>query len=83
MIPLIDEKNLKRLKYAFLFMALFYILIYIVIIVSRADYKYELEWMEGGVLEHVIRFLDGKNIYSEPSIEFTPYIYTPLYYGRF
>jgi 4-amino-4-deoxy-L-arabinose transferase-like glycosyltransferase len=40
----------------------------------------ELEWMEGGVWGHVLRVADGKPIYVAPSVDFTPYIYTPFYY---
>ncbi len=36
--------------------------------------------MEGGMVDHVSRLLSGKQLYTEPSIEFTPFIYTPLFY---
>ena len=42
-------------------------------------YPFELEWMEGGMLEHARRVLDGKALYPEPSPEFVPFIYAPLY----
>src|SRR5262245_30152441 len=35
--------------------------------------------MEGGMLHHALRFQTGAGIYHEPSIEFIPYLYTPLY----
>lgn len=47
---------------------------------SRLQYPYQLEWMEGGEVEHIQRLLEGKKIYCEPSMEFIPYIYTPFYY---
>ncbi len=47
---------------------------------SRVGYPYELEWMEGGVLGHVDRILQGKPIYQAPAAEFTPFLYAPLYY---
>ena len=56
-----------------------FIMAFIVIAVMRINYPFELEWMEGGQLEHVVRILDGQEIYVEPSLEFIPYIYTPLY----
>lgn len=43
------------------------------------SYPFELEWMEGGQLDHVVRILNGQQIYVAPSLEFIPYIYTPLY----
>jgi hypothetical protein len=53
---------------------------YLAVVRARLLYPYALEWMEGGVLEHVARVLEGKPLYVEPSLEFTPFIYTPLYY---
>jgi len=48
-------------------------------VLSRVTYPYDLEWMEGGLLTHAQRFSDGYNIYAEPSMDFIPYLYTPLY----
>jgi hypothetical protein len=45
----------------------------------RMRYPFELEWMEGGMLEHARRVLEGKVLYPEPSAEFVPFIYGPLY----
>lgn len=47
---------------------------------KRIRYPYDLEWMEGGSLLHVARVLDGAPLYTPPSLEWTPYIYTPLYW---
>lgn len=52
----------------------------LLIAVARLDYPYELEWMEGGVLEHVARLRAGEPIYVEPGFRFVPFIYPPLYY---
>ena len=46
---------------------------------ARARFALDLEWMEGGLLLHALRFAEGKNIYVPPSLEFVPYLYTPLY----
>jgi hypothetical protein len=45
----------------------------------RLRHPFELEWMEGGMLGHVQRLLEGKALYPEPSPEFVPFIYGPLY----
>ncbi len=63
-----------------LLVALYYIVIYIVIFVYQVRYPFEIEWMEGGSVDHVIRILQGQKLYVEPSIEFVPYIYTPFYF---
>jgi hypothetical protein len=46
---------------------------------SRASYPFDLEWMEGGMITHAARVLRGEPIYAEPSVDFVPYFYTPLY----
>lgn len=48
---------------------------------QRVAYPYDLEWMEGGMLQHAQRIADGDGIYGPPSIDFIPYLYTPLYPG--
>jgi hypothetical protein len=49
------------------------------IFARRIGWPYDLEWMEGGMLCHSLRFLDGKPLYGPPSVDFIPYLYTPLY----
>lgn len=46
---------------------------------GRFSYPYDLEWMEGGLLQHAQRISDGQGIYVAPSIDFIPYLYTPFY----
>jgi hypothetical protein len=46
---------------------------------GRVGYPYDLEWMEGGMLHHALRLQTGEGIYAAPSIDFIPYLYTPLY----
>jgi hypothetical protein len=46
---------------------------------GRFAYSYDLEWMEGGLLHHAQRISDGNGIYVPPSVDFIPYLYTPLY----
>ncbi|MBX3204905.1 MAG: glycosyltransferase family 39 protein [Labilithrix sp.] len=46
----------------------------------RCNYPFELEWMEGAVVDHVRVVSSGQPLYRAPSIEFTPFIYTPFYY---
>ena len=49
------------------------------VIIARIAYPYDLEWMEGGMLHHALRIHNGEGIYVPPSIDFIPYLYTPLY----
>jgi hypothetical protein len=46
---------------------------------GRVAYPYDLEWMEGGLLHHALRLSEGHGLYGPPSIDFIPYLYTPLY----
>ena len=46
----------------------------------RMGHPFELEWMEGGTLQHVQRVRAGQPLYVEPSLAFVPFIYAPLYY---
>lgn len=47
---------------------------------QRFHYPVELEWMSGGVLDHVDRVSQGQPIYVAPSVAFIPFLYPPLYY---
>lgn len=68
------------LKLSLSIISFLFLLVYIIIALKRMQYPYELEWMEGGSVDHVLRVLSHKELYIEPSLEFTPYTYTPLYY---
>ncbi|MBP9088932.1 MAG: hypothetical protein KBG15_22615, partial [Kofleriaceae bacterium] len=60
-------------------MAIYLIGLLISTIGGRFSYPYDLEWMEGGMLHHAQRIGQGAGIYTPPSVEFIPYLYTPLY----
>lgn len=60
--------------------ALSMIALFLFVALRRIGYPFELEWMEGGVVDHAARILDGKQLYEKPSIEFIAYTYTPLYF---
>ncbi len=46
---------------------------------GRLTYPLDVEWMEGGMLCHALRLMEGKPLYAPPSAEFISYLYTPLY----
>lgn len=56
------------------------ILVYGKIARATVAYPYHLGWMEGGTVEVVQRVRDGESLYREPSLEYVPYLYTPLYF---
>jgi uncharacterized membrane protein (UPF0136 family) len=46
---------------------------------GRASFPLDLEWMEGGTLVHAQRLASGRALYVPPSLDFIPFLYTPLY----
>ncbi|MBW2274128.1 MAG: glycosyltransferase family 39 protein [Deltaproteobacteria bacterium] len=63
-----------------LLLALYFAAVFAWLALQRVGYPFELEWMEGGSLQHLQRVLAGKALYGPPSLDFVPYPYPPLYY---
>jgi hypothetical protein len=57
-----------------------YILAYIALALVRVRYPFELEWMEGAVVEQVRQVAAGHRLYVAPTIDFIPFQYPPLYF---
>jgi hypothetical protein len=55
------------------------IVTYLVVALLRIGHPYELQWMEGGSVDHVRRVLAGETIYPAPSVDFASFTYPPLY----
>ncbi len=70
----------RVLRFAVLAGAVAFVACYLAVAFARFRSPFQLEWMEGGVLLHVERVLHGQSLYPAPSLGFTPYLYTPLYY---
>ncbi len=74
------ERSLSNiLVYLLAAISLAGILAYLITAILRVFYPFELEWMEGGMVVEMLRILHGKQLYTPPSIDYIPYIYTPLY----
>lgn len=67
-------------KYVLAICAIAYIAVFVCIAVPRIRYPYELEWLEGGAVDHVARILAGEKLYVLPSADYVPFIYPPLYF---
>ena len=50
------------------------IALYAGIAILRMRYPFELEWMEGGMVDHVGRLLSGRPWYAKPSLYFVSYL---------
>ncbi len=60
--------------------ALAHLIVVVSVSLRRAVHPFELEWMEGAMVDHVERVLQGKQLYVEPTVDFVPFIYGPLYF---
>ena len=47
---------------------------------SRINYHFTLEWLEGASLLEVQRILSGQLLYVQPSLAYVPFIYSPFYF---
>jgi 4-amino-4-deoxy-L-arabinose transferase-like glycosyltransferase len=56
------------------------IAVFVVLAIRRVLYPYQLEWLEGGAVEHVRRILRGRQLYPAPGVDFVAYPYPPLYF---
>jgi 4-amino-4-deoxy-L-arabinose transferase-like glycosyltransferase len=70
----------RLLRLALLAAAASFLASYLMVALLRLRYPFELEWMEGGAVDHVKWILSGRPLYGPPSLDFVPYIYTPLYF---
>ncbi len=70
----------RTFKYLLAVCGTAYLISYLCLALLRIRYPYELEWMEGGMVEHVARILAGEKLYVQPSADFIAFIYPPLYF---
>jgi hypothetical protein len=57
-----------------------FVIAYVLVALQRLAYPFDLEWMEGSMVHHVSRVLDGKPVYAPPTLDYIPFLYPPLYY---
>ncbi|HEX6837882.1 MAG TPA: hypothetical protein VF334_14990 [Polyangia bacterium] len=69
----------KILRAVALALAAWFVVLLLYVFARRFVYPYDLEWMEGGMLDHALRLAAGQPIYAPPSVDFIPYLYTPGY----
>ena len=56
------------------------VLLFLYIVVQRIALPIDLEWGEGAGINQIQRILSGRALYIEPNLDFSPLVYTPLYY---
>lgn len=70
----------KNLRIILIISACIYLLFYFFIALNRINYPYDLEWIEGGMVDQVQHFIITGKIYVSPSINFVPFLYPPLFF---
>ena len=70
----------RLIDYALVAGSLWYVIVYLWIALHRLPYSFDIEWMEGGAVDHVTRVLAGRSIYVPPTLRFIPFAYPPFYY---
>ncbi|MFT5208132.1 MAG: 4-amino-4-deoxy-L-arabinose transferase-like glycosyltransferase [Candidatus Omnitrophota bacterium] len=58
----------------------YHIFILGMICIGRAIYPFHLDWIEGAHVDVVARILDGQAIYTPPTLDYIPFIYTPFFF---
>jgi len=61
-------------------LGLYFLAAFLFLAWHHIPWPFELEWMEGGMLDHVHRLLEGGRLYGPPALEFTAFSYPPLYF---
>lgn len=56
------------------------ILGYLGIAFAHLRTPHELEWIEGGMVDAVARLVNGGALYVEPTLDYVPFIYAPLWF---
>jgi len=72
--------TLQILKASLILSAALSLLIYVWLASQRIPYPFELEWTEGGLADEVTHLLQTGQLYGAPTLEFTPFLYPPLYF---
>jgi 4-amino-4-deoxy-L-arabinose transferase-like glycosyltransferase len=57
-----------------------FILLFLIVALGRIGTPYELEWMEGAMVDHTMRLLSGQPLYAAPSLDFVPFPYPPVFH---
>lgn len=53
---------------------------YFTLAVIHLRFPFELEWMEGGLVDEARRAASGQALYVKPTLSYVPYIYPPLWF---
>ena len=68
------------LNYALVSVAVAYLVLYLWMAYYRLRYPFDLEWIEGGMVDQVQRLLHGQGMYVAPGLHYVPFLYPPLFF---
>ncbi len=78
--PTAPSRSARWLALAAATLASVQLLLMVGLVALRVGHPAELEWMEGGMLDHVLRLHHGRSLYAEPSLQYIPFVYPPLWF---
>ncbi len=76
----IDQALLFTAEGAIIALLAGFVFLFLYCLFYRTTYPFELEWLEGELLCHALRFLNGQPVYGPPQTDFIPQVYPPLYF---
>lgn len=56
------------------------VILFLTLAVLRLSYPFDLEWVEGGQVDEIVRIAQGQSIFGPPSVHFVPFSYAPLFF---
>jgi hypothetical protein len=75
-----NYKPARFLDFALFSIAVAYLVIYLWMAYQRMRYPFELEWIEGGMVDQVQRLIHGQSMYVAPGLNYVPFLYPPVYF---
>ncbi|MBN8550130.1 MAG: glycosyltransferase family 39 protein [Deltaproteobacteria bacterium] len=69
----------SHLQFLLLIAGSYCLIVFLYSVFFRFTYPYELDLIEGGMLEQVRHVAHGGSLYAKPSLEFAAFIYGPLF----
>lgn len=80
MEPALATTAERVMSRALLALAIGFGLLFVWLASQRVPYPFELEWMEGAMVDHADRVRAGLDIYTAPTTDHIAFLYTPLLY---
>jgi len=74
-----NEQPQRVLRAIIVLLAILLFALFLYAAIRRMRYPFEVEWIESGMLVSVLRIAHGQGLYVAPTLDFVPFLYTPLY----